>query len=210
MCTTAHTSCCTEGHDTQGRFFYPDGSPVQTQSQASSSSQSFYVTQNQGSISLIRQDGDPPPLGSYRCEVPDGAGSLQNLYIRIGETVLSMTLCVYVLILLCICVCVHIIVYFSDLYQEYNTPAYTYNNIFFLGTITRDALISSPTSTGASCVNLYVFIGVVVGVAVLAVIVIILISVCLCVTCTKKKKVTVELYEQETKIKPAAMKMDEL
>ena len=95
-CTTAHTSCCTEGHDTQGGFFYPDGSPVQTQSQASSSSQSFYVTQNQGSISLIRQDGDLPPLGSYRCEVPDGGGSSQNLYIRIGEIELSMTLCVYV------------------------------------------------------------------------------------------------------------------
>ena len=95
-----------KGHDTQGRFFYSNivytqmAALVQlvTQSQASSSSQSFYITQNQGSISLIRQDGDPPPLGSYRCEVPDGAGSSQNLYIRIGETVLSMTLCVYALI----------------------------------------------------------------------------------------------------------------
>ena len=68
----------------QGRFFYPDGSAVQAQ--ASSSSQSFYVTQNQGSISLSRQDGDLPPLGSYRCEIPDSRGNSQNLYIRIGET----------------------------------------------------------------------------------------------------------------------------
>ena len=104
-CTTTHTSCCTGGDDMQGKFFYPDGSPVQTQSQASSSSQSFYITQNQGSISLIRQDGDPPPLGSYRCEVPDGEGSLQNLYIRIGETMLSMTPCVRMCVCVCLCVC---------------------------------------------------------------------------------------------------------
>ena len=105
MCTSVHPSCCTEGHDTQGRFFYPDGSPVQTQSQASSSSQSFYVTQNQGSISLIRQEGDPPPLGSYRCEVPDGGGSSQNLYIRIGETISTVRACMYMK--LCVCVYMH-------------------------------------------------------------------------------------------------------
>ena len=97
--------------------------------------------------------------------------------------------------------------YYAQNYASifYLPPTY---NIIFSGTITRDALISSPTSTGASCVNLYVFIGVVVGVAVLAVIVISLISVCLCVICIKKKEVSVELYEQETK-KPVALKMDE-
>ena len=93
MCTSVHASCCTEGHELQGKFFYPDGSPVQTQSQASSSSQSFYMTQNEHSISLIQQDGDPPPLGSYRCEVPDGGGSLQSLYIRIGETIFTVCMC---------------------------------------------------------------------------------------------------------------------
>ena len=106
---------------------------------------------------------------------------------------------------MCICVCVHAyyIVYFSD-------RILIIMILFFSGTITRDGLISSSTSTGASCVNLYVFIGVVVGVAVLAAIAITLISVCLCVICIKKKKVpAVEVYEQETK-KPAAMKMDEL
>ena len=84
---------------------------------------------------------------------------------------------------------------------------YTYN--ILSGTITRDAcLISSSTSTGASCVNLYVFIGVVVGGAMLAAITITLISVCLCVICIKKKKVTVELYEQEIN-NPVTLKMDE-
>ena len=90
----------------QGRFFYPDGSAVQAQ--ASSSSQSFYVTQNQGSISLSRQDGDLPPLGSYRCEIPDSRGNSQNLYIRIGETIFSMTWSVYVnFVNVCVCVCVY-------------------------------------------------------------------------------------------------------
>jgi hypothetical protein len=110
-CTTTHASCCTGGHDTQGRFFYPDGSPVQTQSQAASSSQSFYMTQNEGSIGLVRQDGDPPPLGSYRCEVPDGGGNSQKLYIRIGETIYSVCMyestCVCVCEFECVCACAH-------------------------------------------------------------------------------------------------------
>jgi hypothetical protein len=88
------------------------------------------------------------------------------------------------------------------------------------GTITRDTIMSSPTSTtgdivissststGVSCVNLYVFIGVVVGVTVLAAVIISLISIIFCVTCVRKNKVTVELYEQETK-KSATLKMDE-
>ena len=84
ICTTAHTSCCTG--NTQGRFFYPDGNPILTQDQASSLLQELYMTRNQGSISLRLQTGEQrPPLGTYRCEIPDGRDTLQNLYIRIGK-----------------------------------------------------------------------------------------------------------------------------
>ena len=103
-CTTTHASCCTEENNKQGRFLYPDGSPV---TQSSSSSQSFYMTQNQGSISLYRQprDGDSPPLGSYRCEIPDSRGNMQNLQIRIGEATFRV----------CVCVCVCVRARLSDL-----------------------------------------------------------------------------------------------
>ena len=85
-CTTASAACCAGG-SAHGNFYYPDGDRVLMQNPASSSLQSLYMTRNQGSISLRLQSGDSPPLGRYRCEIPDGRGNLQNLYIRIGEII---------------------------------------------------------------------------------------------------------------------------
>ena len=86
MCTTAHNRCCqTNG---KGNFYYPNGEPVLSLSQASSSRQSFYQTRNNGSISLKRQPGEIfPPLGRYRCEIPDGRGILQTLFFTIGRAI---------------------------------------------------------------------------------------------------------------------------
>ena len=84
MCTTAHNHCCKTNEP--GNFYYPNGEPVLPLSQASSSRQSLYQTHSNGSISLKRQAGEVfPPLGRYRCEIPDGRGTLQTLYITIGE-----------------------------------------------------------------------------------------------------------------------------
>ena len=86
VCTTAHNQCCQTNE--QGRFYYPDGDPVLSFSQASSLMQSFHQTHNNGSISLKRSAGKAsPPLGRYRCEIPNGLGTLQNLYITIGEAI---------------------------------------------------------------------------------------------------------------------------
>ena len=86
MCTTAHNYCCQSS--AQGNFYYPNGEPVLSLIQASSSRQSLYQTRNDGSISLKRQAGEIfPPLGRYRCEIPDGRGTLQTLYITIGEAI---------------------------------------------------------------------------------------------------------------------------
>ena len=83
-CTTAYEPCCRSSR--LGNFYYPNNDPVLIQSLASSSRQSFYRTRGSGSISLNkRQNGDLPPLGRYRCEIPDGRGVLQNLYITVGE-----------------------------------------------------------------------------------------------------------------------------
>ena len=78
-CTTTYEQCCQNPQ--QENFYYPNNDPVLTQS----SRQSFYRTRDSGSISLKRQSGDPPPLGRYRCKIPDGRGVLQNIYIKIGE-----------------------------------------------------------------------------------------------------------------------------
>ena len=87
-CTTVHSRCCKTNE--QGKFYYPNGEPVLPLSQASSSpGQGLYQTRNNGSISLKRQAASElsPPLGRYQCEIPDGRGNLQTLYITIGEAI---------------------------------------------------------------------------------------------------------------------------
>ena len=66
-------------------LYYPDGRCVQSQALSL-----IYMTQNQGSISLNhhgQQVGECPPLGNYRCKIPEGRDTPQNLYIRIGEVI---------------------------------------------------------------------------------------------------------------------------
>ena len=80
ICTTASTTCCVGVPDVG--FYDPDDTRILSQNQH------LHVTQNQGSISLSRrpQVGESLPLlGEYRCEIPDGTGTKQRLYIRIGE-----------------------------------------------------------------------------------------------------------------------------
>ena len=83
ICTTSHTSCCQTG--VQGNFYYPNRVPVLSLSEASSPRR-LYQARNHGSISLKQKPGEAfPPLGRYRCEIPDGRGILQNLFFTIGE-----------------------------------------------------------------------------------------------------------------------------
>ena len=83
ICTTSRGSCCQAG--VQGNFYYPNGEPVLSLSEASSP-RHLYQTRNHGSISLKQKPGEVfPPLGRYRCEIPDGRGTLQNLFFTIGE-----------------------------------------------------------------------------------------------------------------------------
>ena len=102
ICTTSRIDCCQTG--IQGKFYYPNGEPVLSLSEASSSRQSLYQTHNHGSISLKQKHGETfPPLGRYRCEIPDGKGTLQNLFFTIGEATnfVLIPLCVSCSYLLC-------------------------------------------------------------------------------------------------------------
>jgi hypothetical protein len=83
VCTTTNSQA-----GGQGNFYYPNGEPVLSLSgsQPSSPRQSLYQTRSNGSIILKRKPGETlPPLGIYRCEMPDGGGTLQNLFFTIGE-----------------------------------------------------------------------------------------------------------------------------
>ena len=89
LCITTDIHCCQTNK--QGNFYYPNGELVLPLSQASSSRQNLYLTHNNGSISLKRQPGETfPPLGKYRCEIPDTRGTLQNLFINIGKAILTL------------------------------------------------------------------------------------------------------------------------
>ena len=81
-CTTAYETCCQTSR--QGQFYYPNGNQVMIVSQAVSRGENFYRTRSSGSISLKKREGNNTPLGRYRCEIPDGRGVPQNLYITIG------------------------------------------------------------------------------------------------------------------------------
>ena len=77
-CTTALETCCQSSG--QGDFYYPNGAQVMIES----GGENLYRTRSSRSISLNRRGGNTS-LGEYRCEIPDGRGILQNLYITIGK-----------------------------------------------------------------------------------------------------------------------------
>ena len=89
-CTTTLETCCQ--NSSQANFYYPNGSEV-----LSLRGGSIYRTRGNGFVSLKKGTvGEPAPLGRYRCEIPDGKGIVQNLYITLGEPKIRCT------ILLCI------------------------------------------------------------------------------------------------------------
>ena len=88
-CTTASETCCQ--NPAQGNFYDPNGNLVTSMSQTLLSGGSLYRTRASGSISLRQRQGDPAPLGQYRCEIPDGRGMTQNLYISIGKGVCCLS-----------------------------------------------------------------------------------------------------------------------
>jgi hypothetical protein len=82
ICTTSSATCCV-GSNVPG-FYYPNDTRI-----TRNINKVLYVTRSEGSISLGHrpQAGKRPPLGRYRCRIPDGRGTLQNLYIRIGKLI---------------------------------------------------------------------------------------------------------------------------
>ena len=101
-CTTTQTDCCgqdatggTVEADRRGEFYYPNGIRVPTRGGASSDG--LFRGRGYQFISLQRLSTatTTPPLGRYRCDIPERNGVSQNMFINIGELNHLLTLCVH-------------------------------------------------------------------------------------------------------------------
>ena len=104
MCTTTLADCCGQNADgvqvpaeRRGEFYYPNGTRVPTRGGASSDG--LFRARGYQFISLQRLStattSTTPPLGRYRCDIPDRNGVSQNMFINIGELNHLLTLCVH-------------------------------------------------------------------------------------------------------------------
>ena len=79
-CVTTKAVCCKA--DRLGNFYFPDGSRLLSSRKAGDIYRDRVDT---GIIRLNRRNGATSPLGTYRCEIPDVNGVLQNLFITLGK-----------------------------------------------------------------------------------------------------------------------------
>ena len=98
LCNTDRSNCC-RGSDNpnggaQGQWYYPDGREVRSFTQEDihmGEPRNFlYRDRGKGILRLSRY-GNPPEQnrGRFRCEIPNAAGVMVNLYVNIGEWFVS-------------------------------------------------------------------------------------------------------------------------
>lgn len=80
LAVTEFEDCCRD--ERIGECYYPDGSLVAIPS----SGDALYRNRGDQLIRLNRRESEngDPPLGVYRCEVPDACGELTSIYIDLG------------------------------------------------------------------------------------------------------------------------------
>ena len=83
LCLTNSLSCCEEHGDgtTSGMWYFPDSSPVPLESQASG--HDMYISRGPGVVRLHRRGGSMMPVGIFHCEIPDGGGMNQSIFIGV-------------------------------------------------------------------------------------------------------------------------------
>ena len=77
LCTTTNQPCClsTDG----SHWYFPDGSQVQR------TGTTYYRTRTFDGSSTVRLNRNPEATttGIFRCDIPDGSGDLQSIYVGI-------------------------------------------------------------------------------------------------------------------------------
>ena len=82
MCRTNKPGCCKAS--ATGEIFYPNGVAVSKRK----FSPEFYRDRGKGVVRLNRRvvsgfEESTPPLGTYRCQVPDACGREQRVFINL-------------------------------------------------------------------------------------------------------------------------------
>ncbi len=82
LCVTEYEDCCNAQITVAGEFYYPDGSIVGVRA----SGDSLYRNRGDQLIRLNRRNGATPPLGRYRCDIPDTTGTTRSFFIHIANS----------------------------------------------------------------------------------------------------------------------------
>lgn len=93
LCHTSRSDCC-NGGNRYGEFYYPNGDRVGIQS----NNEPMYRNRGLQLIRLNRKSNSqsPPPMGWYRCEIPNASGELQSISINItGRKIYFLLTCSY-------------------------------------------------------------------------------------------------------------------
>ena len=102
-CTTTQTDCCGQNAagvsvsaERRGEFYYPDGTTM-VPTRGGAGGDGLFRGRDYQFISLQRMSTatTTPPLGRYRCDIPERNGVSQNMFINIGELNHLLTLCVH-------------------------------------------------------------------------------------------------------------------
>ena len=82
ICTTTYTPCCYSGNSAT-QWYFPNGAQVQNLG-LSPPSMTFSRTRSRspGAVRLNRNSG-ATTTGVFHCDIPDGSGDLQSLYVGI-------------------------------------------------------------------------------------------------------------------------------
>ena len=78
FCVTDLPTCCGSPFRA-GQFYFPNNQPVPNMA----ANLGFWRGRGARFIRLNRREDTTSPPGSYRCEIPDASGALQNIYITL-------------------------------------------------------------------------------------------------------------------------------
>ena len=80
-----NTDCCRVSDGApQGQWYFPGPPGGQVLIENMGTRDFFYRDRGDGVVRLNRRN-NPTERGRFRCEIPDAAGDLMNLYVNIGE-----------------------------------------------------------------------------------------------------------------------------
>ena len=103
LCTTTNLGCCSSANPTS-QWYFPNGTQVPNRG-VSPPSMTFSRTRSRspGTV-LLHRNSEATTTGIFRCDIPDGSGDLQSIYVGIyTATTGEQQVCVAIIHELCAC-----------------------------------------------------------------------------------------------------------